>query len=405
MPRFHFQAVNSLGAAVQGEVDAADWEQAQKQLLQTGFINPQPVESSKPDVALSPPPPQLGEAESEEVLAHVAQISISHLPLAQGLRAAAAEASTGRVASSLRHMATQIEQGRSLTDVLADSTLRMPPHVRGLVAASMRTGRLGPALDELIEHHRALRLMFWSILGSLSYPLLILSMAAVVMIFFLAWVVPQFDRMFVEMELSLPAMTVSLLQTSRTVVWMVTGPAKWLVAVLGALLFLLVILTASGRGGAGLQRLLQMLPVFGPLWAWSGASGFMYLLATLLDQNVPLPEALRLTGDGMQTSDLRRTGRWLAAQVEGGLTLSDLVESSACLPASAVAVLRWGEQRGLLAEAARTLAEVFADRVHARTAWLRTASPPVVYLFIVLTLGIAIISLFLPLFTLIQALA
>jgi type IV pilus assembly protein PilC len=163
-------------------------------------------------------------------------------------------------------------------------------------------------------------------------------------------------------------------------------------------------LSGSGRGGPAVQRLLSMMPILGPLWVWSGASSFMQLLATLLEHDIPLPEALRLTGDGMDNAELRRTGRWLAEGVRGGQSLSQLVESSGCLPASAVPILRWGEQSGVLAEAARTLADMFADRVWARTAWLRTASPPVIYLFVVLSIGFAITSLFLPLITVMQAL-
>jgi type IV pilus assembly protein PilC len=148
-----------------------------------------------------------------------------------------------------------------------------------------------------------------------------------------------------------------------------------------------------------------MMPILGPLWAWSGASSFMALLAVLLEHDVPLSEALQLTGDGMHNAALRRAGTQLALGVEGGQSLSYLVEDSACLPASAVPVLRWGERTNGLSEAARTLADLFADRVRARTTWLRSTAPPVVYVFVVMSLGFAVISLFLPLISLIQGLS
>jgi type II secretory pathway component PulF len=72
---------------------------------------------------------------------------------------------------------------------------------------------------------------------------------------------------------------------------------------------------------------------------------------------------------------------------------------------SSVPLLRWGEQSGVLAEAASTLAEMFADRLASRAAWLRTTSPPVIYLIIVMSIGFAVTSLFIPLISLIQGLA
>jgi type II secretory pathway component PulF len=75
------------------------------------------------------------------------------------------------------------------------------------------------------------------------------------------------------------------------------------------------------------------------------------------------------------------------------------------LPASSVPVLRWGESSGGLSDAARTLAELFAERVRARTLWLRSTSPSVIYLFVMMAIGFSIVSLFLPLVSLIQGLS
>jgi type II secretory pathway component PulF len=147
-----------------------------------------------------------------------------------------------------------------------------------------------------------------------------------------------------------------------------------------------------------------MMPILGPLWSWSGASSFLALLALLLEHRVPLAEALRLTGDGMRNASLRRAGAQLAVGVESGQSLSQLVADSACLPASSVPVLRWGESSGELPDAARTLSELFAERVRARTMWLRSTSPSVIYVFVMMAIGFSIVSLFLPLIGLIQGL-
>jgi type IV pilus assembly protein PilC len=330
---------------------------------------------------------------------------MAQAPLVQGLRAAASEASSGRIAGALSYLADQIERGRSLHDVLADDSVRLPEHVRGLVSASIRTGRIGPALDELIEHQRNLRAMVWGIWGTLTYPLVVLAIAAAVLSLFMAFIVPQFEVMFRDFQMKLPAATESLLIASRSAENLVFGPARYvLIAGLGVLI-VIGYLCGSGRGGAAVQRALSMMPILGPLWAWTGASSFLALLSLLLEHHVPLSDALRLTGAGMRNAALRRAGQQLAVGVASGQRLSRLIQDTGYLPASTVPMLEWGEKAGALAEASRTLADIFADRMRARSLWLRSTTPPVIYVFVLMSVGFAITSLFLPLVSLIQGLS
>jgi type II secretory pathway component PulF len=211
--------------------------------------------------------------------------------------------------------------------------------------------------------------------------------------------------MFLEFQMRLPAATVAIIAISDATVWLLDGPRQGLFAVTSIAVLLFLFLAATGRGGAGVQRMLvESVPIFGVLWQWSGAAAFMYLLGSLLEKNVPLVEALRLTADGTQKADLRQSGRWLADEVAQGKSLADLVETSGCLPASAVPLLRWGERTNSLPEALRALSEMFAERVRTRSDWLRSISPPFVYLFIGLSAAAIIISLFAPLVSLIQGL-
>jgi type II secretory pathway component PulF len=404
MAQFQYRATDAEGRQVDGQVEASDSNAASTMLASQGLTQVEVTVVKFPAPVNEVAPGRLQVEDTEELLGHFAQVSMSLAPLSDGLRAAATEATNHRVSSALRYLAAEIEHGRRPEEVLADPTLRMPSHVRGIVASAIRTGRLGSALDELIEHHRSFRLMFWSIVSSVAYPLIVLCMALVVLLFVLIVVVPPFETLFEDFQLRLPAATTTLMHASKTTTWLVFSPAKW-VLFIGLLAMLVVMyLTASGRGGARAQRLFEMMPVVGPLWSWAGASSFMHLLATLLEQDIPLPEALRYAADGMKKADLREAGVWLALGIERGQLLSDLVESSSCLPMSSVPVLRWGEKTSSLAEAARSLSTLFADRVTNRTAWLRSASPPFVYLFIVTTLGFAITSLFMPIISLIQSL-
>jgi type II secretory pathway component PulF len=346
----------------------------------------------------------LNERESEQLLTFVVNIGLAQHQLVDGLYAAAADSSNRRVATALRDMAKEVGRGRPFLEVVADPAIRISPHVRGLIAAATRTGKLGVVLDELLEHHRAHRALISNIWFSLVYPMFVLMLTLCLLGFFMIWVVPEFDAMFVEFALDLPILSLSLIQVSRASValWTQTGIGSIVLA--GIIALGIGYLATSGRGGAGLQRALEMAPILGPLWCWSGAADFLRMLSLMLDNHVPLPEALKLAADGSSKADLRRAGRWLSQQVSEGRQLADLVESSHCLPATSPPVLRWGERTGLLSDAAKTLADMYSDRVRLRTNWLRSALPPIVYLMIVSMVVAAVLGLFLPLVNLFRAL-
>ena len=346
----------------------------------------------------------LSSRQAEVVLGTVAGLASAQLPLAEGLQAASFEA-TGRVARGLKNLSEELVSGKTLEQALANPNLRIPPHVRGMVTAAARTGQLGLALDQILEHQRSIRSMFWRIWGSLAYPAVVFVLNLVVLGFLLGWIVPVFKTMFIEFSMKLPYATIAVIEVSDMVVWLVAGPGQGAFVAMVVTAIVLLYLAATGRGGAALQRLvIESMPIVGVLWQWAGAASFMYLLGALLDKQVPLSEALRLTAEGTQKANLRESGRRMAEQVSKGESFAELVEKSGCLPASSVPLLRWGEQTNSLPEALRTLSALFVERVQMRTDWLRSVSPPFVYLFVGLAAAAVIVSLFMPLYSLIQGL-
>ncbi|MGE0760154.1 MAG: type II secretion system F family protein [Pirellulaceae bacterium] len=401
MANFAYQARDSAGRVTTGMVESVDEPTVRQELAARGLtlLHLSPTPAGQPAAGRSWSP-----YEAETLLGQLSQVAMTGATLVDGLRAAAAESPNRRVADGLRRIADEVQRGRPLADAVSDTALHMPPHVRGLVEAASRSGRLGYVLDELLDQQRQTRGLFWSMWSALAYPIVVLVLASLLMVFFLTWVVPPFESMFSEFELRLPASTETLVQASRSIRSLLAGSLPWFALAAAVCVAAVVYAAASGRGGPQVQILLGMMPLCGPLWVWSGAARFLRLLSLLLSENVPLPEALRLTGAAVENAGFQYASRLLADGVQSGQSLADLVETSGCLPASAVPLLRWGEQRGVLAEATETLAGMFTERIAGRTAWLRSVSPAVIYVLIIISLGFALTSLFLPIVSLIQGL-
>jgi type II secretory pathway component PulF len=140
------------------------------------------------------------------------------------------------------------------------------------------------------------------------------------------------------------------------------GPTLWCIG--GLLCFPAVILIVLWlRPGSGwVWRVVRRVPLVGPLLRWSHLAQFSRLMGLLLEQQVPLPDALRLAAGGLRDANLSRACRGAADDVERGRSLDESLSSHRQFPASLIPVVQWGQQANALAEAFRAAAELFEGR-------------------------------------------
>ncbi|MEO8494095.1 MAG: type II secretion system F family protein [Planctomycetota bacterium] len=402
MKQFRYIAEDAKGTRHEGELSAVSDEAARQQLGRRG-LRVVKLEPASGDDGV--PVAKLSRRESEGVVVALAELSNSELPLAEGLRAAAAESVSPRVARALRQIAGDIERGYALESIMSERGQFLPPHVRGLIAAASQTRRMGVALDDLVEHHRATREVWSKVLGAIAYPMIVLAMTVFVLGFLPVFVVPQFKQMFEEFGLQLPAITRAVISFSDAILWLGNGPGVWVAAPFATVLVVWIVLACFGIGTPASHRLTTTIPLIGPIWQWSGTAAFARLLATLLEYGVPLPQALLLTRDGVRDPDVREVAVLFSKGVEQGRSLSELLAESNRLPASITPFVRWGERTGQLPEALHAVSEMLLQRVQMRALLLRSIAPPVVFILVGILVGFMVISLFMPLVSLITGLS
>jgi len=394
MPRYCYNAVDSQGKPVSGELEAAGVEAAREELAAAG-LDPQSISLSE----VSPPSPRGGWLSTEdavELARGLAQLTKAGLPLAGGLRALARELPGGRLPDVLRAMSSQLEAGATLDSVIKAQGPRFPAHLRGLVLAGLRSGRLADVLEEFVDLQRAQIELRWRLWLSLAYPIVLLSILTLLLAFLQFVLTPAFVRIFNDFQTQLPLMTQFFLRTA--------GPATWFLA--GGLLLLatVVLLLAAMPKAAWVPPLLYGVPLIGPLWRFGRLVQFSRLMAVLLEQEVPLPEALRLSAAGVRDAYLAEGCRWVADGVEAGRPLAECLTSQRRFPPSMIPLVDWGQRASAMADAFRASAEMFEGRVQTQGIFLETVLLPLTFLVIVLFIGFFIVAMFLPLISLFQAL-
>jgi type II secretory pathway component PulF len=398
MPRFRYSALDSLGQSIQGELVATNVESAQLELSTRGLTC-----QSLTQVEVAPMP--LASGEAEQIVATLAEVSDSELPLADGLRAAARECINRRIVVALNRIADDIDAGHPLEHIMTARSHHLPPYLRGLVVTGARANRLSTVLGELVEHHLVLRDTHRQILASMGYPILVLIATFVLLGVTAFWIVPQFKLMFLEWELKLPAATQAMIGLSDLVRWLVLGPGIRVLISLVAVSIAICVLIRITFGNGIPHRLASTLPLIGPMWQWSAIAGYVRLLAILLEEGLPLSRALELIHESIPNPPLQRAAQRLAAGAAQGRSLHAMAAEMRAIPASIVPFIRWGEKVGQLPAALRTIHQLLLSRVRIRVVLLQSIGPPFVFIFTALVMGLISFALFMPLVSLLQGLS
>jgi general secretion pathway protein F len=296
-----------------------------------------------------------------------------------------------------------MSQGESLSQALEAEGDRIPRLYRSVVEAGIRGGRLSVALEGLAgyargyaESRRVVGLALW-------YPLIVLSLTFVLFIVLVTGVVPQFQSAFISLQLPVHA-SVSFLSKlgANARYWWPVGPV--VLAALG-LWWIRTGWSVSfrpGRAGSPMRR----IPWMGPMLASFEAANFAELLALLLGQRVPLPEALVLCAEASDDPAVIQACRALAADLERGTAPADALRADSGLPPLLRWVLATGTLQGDLVGALRQMADLYRRRAHYLAEKLRLLLP--VLLLMVIGAGAALLyalALFVPLTLLLKDLA
>lgn len=339
---------------------------------------------------------RLSAEEAVEAMGQIAEITKTGLPLGPGLRALAAESGRGRTARMFRAMADRLDRGATFAEAIAAMGKRVPAHVRAVFTAGATGDHLVDSLEELIDLERS-RLEFRrKIRTTAAYPVFLLLFLICIYAFLGIVVVPNFQKIFMDFETELPAMTEAVIALSGDTTIVLIG------ALVGFTLLCWFLWMLPGPGW--LRQWQKCVPVIGPLRYWGGMIRFMRLMAILVECRIPLPEALRIAAGASGDPDLRAAGRKAAACVEGGEPLVKGFTASRVFPPTIIPLVGWGQQNGTLANAFRSATEVFEQRAESQAGFLAAMLLPCVFLIIFSTVPLFIIAMFMPLISLIQRL-
>ena len=348
MATFEYRAVDRAGNRSEGTIDATDRRTAQLLLERQGRIPVSLKESAKKAAGPKQEWWKLSvgtgtKMSQREVMLFTEELSdliSAGMTLGNALNSLAGDDTpTGRTAADLRD---RIIRGEALSDAVRAHPETFPPLYGNLIKAGEASGALADVLMRLIEHYERIHSMRGKITQALTYPVIVLILGVVTVIFAMVKIVPQFISVFANMNVALPASTRFLIATSDFF------RHNGLAAALGAVAIGVLIqrFVKTDRGLRVLDRLKLRLPLVKGIVANGIYASFARTLQTLLANGVSVINALKITEETVGNSVIADELRHVRERVTDGTTLSGPLAAGGVFPKMMTDLLAIGEQKG-----------------------------------------------------------
>lgn len=406
MPTYAFKGRNRLNEMIAGEKEAANQDELRALLRREQIVLTQASEKGR-DIAI----PKLGrrkKVKAKELAVFTRQFSVmidAGLPLVQCLDILAEQQQNPFFKDVLRQVRQNVEEGATLYQALE----RHPKVFDNLFTSMVEAGETGGVLDLILQRlatliEKVVKLKR-SVVSASIYPSAVIVVAIGAIAIIMIVVIPQFQQIF--LGLLGPGELLPL--PTRIVMGISSFLAGW-----GGLATLITIIASSvgtsfyyktPGGRWQIDKLLLKVPIIGPIIRKVAVARFARILSTLLSSGVPILQSLDITAKTAGNVIVEDAILKVRAGVERGENFVDPLKATDVFPHMVGQMIGVGEQTGALDAMLGKIADFYEEEVDSAIADLLAMIEPVLIAFLGVTIGSIVISMYLPLFSLIGKLA
>jgi type IV pilus assembly protein PilC len=317
------------------------------------------------------------------------------LPILNALDLLIKRQKVGNMKSLLQNVRERVKSGELLSDAFAAQGV-FPRIYTTTLMAGEKSGNIEEVLGRYIAFQRLALTFKKKLAVSLVYPALLVTMVLVMIVFLVTYVVPEFAKLFENLNAKLPAITVVMLAVGTR--------AQKLAPFLAIGLVLIVALVwrwkNTDRGAEQIDAMILKMPLLGEIWLKYQVANFSRMLSTLLAGGLPLVPSLETAGASMSSRRILNGIVETAARVREGQTLSGSLEQQKMFPDLSVEMIEVGESTGALPAMLNSVAEFYEEDVQTALGATMALIEPVILIIMAVFVGGVLISLYLPIFSL-----
>lgn len=373
MPIFKYTAIDPEGNKVKNTINAPDEGAAGRLLKGDNFIVQQLIEvkgtaAGKKNFTIG------AGVRTKEIILFFRMFSSlinSNVTISEAMGILQMQAESRTMKNALTDIKSDIESGVPLSDAFA----RYPKIFSPLVTNMIRAGELGGILDvvldrisDFLESRAALK---GKMILSMIYPSVVFIVTMIVVGFLVGFVIPKFSTLLQGRRL--PANTQLLLDMAD---FMQTNILGISIGIIVLILLIIILMTTEGTR-LHIDRLKIYVPVIGPVMRYGVIVQFAKTFASLLESGITLINALKAVGDTVPNLEAKRLITRMNEKVLAGETLSSALRDQTFFTPMVVAMIKIGEQTGLMDQSMTTVGElhekILTDKISRMTAMIEPA--------------------------------
>ena len=395
MPVYQWVGTNRKNETRKGEMEASN-ERAVRSNLMRLKITPTKIKKKPKDLFenVSWLQPKVKE---KDIILFARQFSTmidAGLPIIQCLEILHTQQNNKTFKRMIKEIKEQVESGATLAEALK----RFPKHFDDLFVNMIAAGEAGGILDAILRRlaaymEKAAKLKS-QVKGAMTYPIVTLIIAVVVLGIILVFVIPVFQEMFADFGGELPVPTQIVVKASE----MVKSKIIYIIIGIFILGFTLKKFYATEKGQDTVDDLLLKIPVFGELLRKVAVAKFTRTMGTMLASGVAILEALDIVAKTSGNRTIEKAIYNVRSGIAEGRTMADPLAESGVFPAMVCQMISVGESTGALDAMLEKIADFYDEEVDQAVENLTSLIEPFMLVFLGVTIGGLVVAMYLPIF-------
>lgn len=393
MPYFKWKGKNIEGKIIRGEIIATDKNEAISKLsikkIAVISVSPAPKDIYLPFVK------KVKDIQLATITRQIGEMLKSGLTIDDALRIVAEQTTNKYLGEILYNIRDKIREGSSVSQAI-----RSYPHVFsetyvGIIKSSEQTGdmdmaflRLADMLEKRVELKRKVK-------SSLIYPTILFVVAVVVITIIMTVAIPMFAKMYASSGLKLPFLTLLVIKISKAIKQLIIP------FILASILLAVIFRVAYKRVGKfryTIDYLILKMPVVGKIVRKVSLSGFSSVFASLHNSGVDILDALQLSSESIKNSVIKSKILKVRNFIKDGEMLSTAMSIVGEFTDMVIQMVYVGEESGKIGDMLGKVAEYYQKDVDAMLKNLTNMVEPAIILFMGSVVGFLVVSMYLPIF-------
>jgi type IV pilus assembly protein PilC len=320
------------------------------------------------------------------------------LPLVQALEILSKQTENKFFAKKIEEIKNEVEGGSTFADALEKHPKIFSELYTNMVAAGEAGGILDIILVRLATYIEKAQRLKRKVKGAMVYPSVVISVAILVIVVIMIFVVPTFSSMFVTLGGELPLPTQIVINISN----FLGGTGGFIIAAaVIAIIIFIVQIKKTDRGKTIIDGMMLKMPIIGILLRKVAVAKFTRTLSTLVSSGVPILDGLFITAKTAGNKIIEKAVLVVRQGVSEGQTIAEPLNESKVFPPMVTQMIAVGESTGALDSMLEKIADFYDEEVDQAVANLTSMIEPILMVFLGGSIGFIVVAMYLPIFRMI----